>query len=357
MYNRKIRVLILGSDSSVKGGITSVINSFLSYDWNEIDVELLPTYIEGHSLNKILFFIKSIIKYLLKLMRDEFDIAHVHMSYRGSFFRKLLIIKLTNLFNKKVILHLHGSEFEIFYNSSNAVVKNLIKNIFECSDRVIVLGRQWKNIVEKISPKSKIEVFNNAIEIPNYTAKWSNDKINILFLGVLIKRKGIYELIEAIKLLDDSGEVKSKKLNFIICGSGQEEKNIKSLIDKYNLKNCINMVGWVDGNLKVELLKKSQLFVLPSYNEGLPMAILEAMSYGLPVVSTDVGSISEVVIDNETGKIIKKVDPLMIARCISEMISSYPIWKNYSIKSKKIVSDKFNESKYFVEIENLYRLL
>lgn len=354
MTQKNIKVLIVGSDSSVKGGITSVINSFLDYKWKNICVELHPTYIDGKVINKIMFFLRSICKYIKKLINNDFDISHIHMSYKGSFIRKFIVVKLSKFFDKMVILHLHGSEFEVFYNSSNKVVKLLIKNIFESSDKVIVLGEKWKKTIQKIAPKSSIEVFNNAVSLPAYKAKLSENKINILFLGVLIKRKGIYELIEAIKILHQRGIVKEKNLKFIIAGSGKEEYAVKSLISKYELDYCIDMVGWVDKNKKIHLLKISNLFVLPSYNEGLPVAILEAMSYGIPVISTNVGSIEEVVKNNETGFIINPGNIYEIVDSINKLVINEKIWEEKSIKSRQLIDRDFNDEQYFHKMKKLY---
>lgn len=351
---KDIRVLIVGSDSSVKGGITSVIDRFLNYNWNDVDIELLPTYIEGSSIKKIIFFLKSIFKYIKRLIKNDFDIAHIHMSYKGSFFRKFIIVSLGKVFNKKIILHLHGSEFEVFYINSSKIVKRLIRNIFESCDLVIVLGERWKKVVKGIAPNSNISVFNNAVNIPDYTAEWNEGKINILFLGVLIKRKGIFDLIEAIKILNQNGIVREKNLNFIIGGSGPEEDEIKNKINEYNLNFCVEMTGWVNGKLKEELLKKSQVFVLPSYNEGLPMAILEAMSYGIPVISTDVGSIAEVVIENKTGFLIKPGEYKRIVNCIIAVVKDKAEWINKSSACKKIINNNFNEQKYFNKVTNMY---
>ena len=115
------------------------------------------------------------------------------------------------------------------------------------------------------------------------------------------------------------------------------------------------MVGWVDGEKKENLLKKSQLFVLPSYNEGLPIAILEAMSYGIPVISTDVGSISEVVKDNETGFLIKPGEAESLAKAIIKVINLEEVWKRQSMASKELINAKFNEDEYFKEFNCLYR--
>lgn len=351
---KKIKVLIVGSDSSVKGGITSVIDRFLNYKWDDIDIELLPTYIEGSKIKRVLFFFRAIAKYIKKLMKNDFDIAHIHMSYKGSFYRKYLIVKMSNLFKRTTILHLHGSEFEIFYNKSNKIIKRLIRDIFECCDSVIVLGKVWESVVKEIAPKSNINIFNNAVNIPDYRVEWNEDKINILFLGVLIKRKGIYELIEAIKVLNQEGTIKEKGLNFVIGGSGPEEERIKEIISDYNLEHCVQMSGWVNGALKEKLLKKSQVFILPSYNEGLPMAILEAMSYGIPVISTNVGSIAEVVKEGITGTLIKKGNVEEIIYSINNEISDVISWNKKSKMCKEIIENNFSENIYFENIRNLY---
>lgn len=353
----KIKVLIVGSDLSVKGGITSVIDRFLRYKWNNIEIELLPTYIEGSKGKRIVFFLKAIFKYVKKVINNDFDIAHIHMSYNGSFYRKYAIVKVSNAFNKKVILHLHGSEFEVFYKKGNKLVKRLIVDIFEKSDTVIVLGEKWNKVVKEIAPKSNVEIFNNAVNIPRYKVKWSNDKINILFLGVLIKRKGIYDLIEAIKILNENKIIKDKNLNFIIGGSGPEELSLKMKIDEYGLDYCIEMVGWVNSDLKDGLLKKSQVFILPSYNEGLPMAILEAMSYGIPVIATNVGSISEVVMDNKTGFLAEPGDIEKIANYIIDITNSKEEWEKQSKICKEIIYNKFNENNYFNNIADMYGIL
>lgn len=354
---KNIKVLIVGSHSSVKGGITSVIDRFLNYNWNDIEVELLSTYIEGNFIKKIFFFLRGFLKFIKMLIKNDFDIAHIHMSYKGSFFRKYLIVKFSKLFKKKVILHLHGSEFEIFYNNSNQKIKNMIKNLLESVDSVIVLGENWERIIKSIAPNAKIDIFKNAVNVPDYKAQWSDEKINILFLGVLIKRKGIYELIEAINELNKNGVIKNKKLNFLIAGSGIEEKSIKNKINEYNISYCVEMLGWINRDMKEMLFNKSQIFILPSYNEGLPMAILEAMSYGIPVISTDVGSVSEVVINDKTGYLISPGSIKEIIESIKLIIANENAWKAKSSICKKIIEEEFNEEKYFKKIEHLYKYM
>lgn len=347
------KVLIIGSDLSVKGGITSVIDSFLNYKLDGFELELLPTYIEGSSIKKIIFFIKSYFKYIVLLLKNKFNIVHIHMSYNGSFYRKFLIVKISKIYKKKVVLHLHGSEFKKFYNSSNSMIKKLIKNIFESSDCVIVLGDEWYKFISQVAPKANIKIFNNAVKIPDSNVNWNKERINILFLGVLIKRKGVDDLIEAVNVLEKKNLNKNRNLKFIIAGVGKEEEELKEKVKKYNLDYCINFAGWVNGEKKKNLLEEAQVFVLPSYNEGLPMAILESMSYGIPVISTNVGSIEEVV-NNNNGYIIKPGEINDLANAIEDITEDEEKWSEKSNLARKIIYERFNQKIYFKNIKNLY---
>ena len=357
MKSDKVKVLIIGSDSSVRGGITTVINSFFNYKFEDIELELLPTYIDVNNFKKIIFFFKSLIVYIKKNIKNDFDIAHIHMSYKGSFIRKYLIVLITKLFKNKVILHLHGSEFEVFYENSNYILKKMIKDIFKKSDLVIVLGEKWKEITQNIESSASVKIFNNSVPISQYKVDLSDNGFNILFLGVLIKRKGVYDLIEAIKVLNDRGILEKYNVKFTIGGTGKEKEKIENKIYDYNLNSVVDMIGWIDGELKESLLKNSQLFVLPSYNEGLPMAILEAMSYGVPVISTEVGSICEVVCNNKTGFTFKPGDIDILVKYIEKLITEKQLWYEMSENCKKSIEEDFNEEKYFYNLEKEYKKL
>lgn len=116
-----MKVLMVGNDLSVKGGITSVISQLLDYDWNRdgIQMSFIPTYVEENSVKKILFFFASYHKIKKELKYTPPDIVHIHMSYKGSFIRKLLIHKLCRRNHIPDIIHLHGSEFKKWYDSAN----------------------------------------------------------------------------------------------------------------------------------------------------------------------------------------------------------------------------------------------
>lgn len=353
----KIKVLTIGSSQEVKGGITTVIEQFLNCQWDNIDMSFLPTYIEGGKVRQIFFFCIAILKFLIILILNRPNIVHIHMSYNGSFYRKFMMVKLSKIFKVKTILHLHGSEFKIFYEKSSLTVKNKIKCLFETVEQTIVLGQGWLEFVQDIAPEANIIVCNNAVDIPIEVASLSEGTFNILFLAVLLKRKGIHDLIEVIRQLKDEDFFYQKNIKFIVAGDGPEYQTLLQCIQEYGLEPLIDVIGWVDNDKKHELLKISQLLVLPSYNEGLPMAILEAMSYGIPIISTDVGSIAEVVIQNRTGCLIQPGNIDQLKMSIMDIVTDRLLWKNLSMNARILIADNYNKEKYLSRFQTIYTQL
>lgn len=352
---KSINILMIGSDISVNGGMSSVIKQILDHNWsNNTKMKYIPTHINKNSVYKSAFFLISLVKIIFSYIFDHIDIVHMHMSYKGSFFRKYIVFKLSLLFRVKVLIHLHGSEFKKFYCESNKLIQFLIKDMMKNSSKVMVLGENWKNFIEEIEPKSKVEILLNTISIPKETVSYSSENIRILFLGALVKRKGIFELIDAINNMKNQLPLDKHNVKFIIGGSGSEEEKIKYKIQEYKLDQYIELVGWINGEEKTRLIQSCQIFVLPSHNEGLPIAILEAISYGMPVVSTKVGSIDECVYDNYNGFLIEPNNTKQIEDALTCIIKSPELWHTFSINSRNLAVDKFDETNYFEKINKVY---
>lgn len=348
-----VKVLMVGNDPSVKGGITSVINQIMSHDWKAdgVDMKFIPTYIETNNFKKILFFAKAYKRIKNQIKDNKPDVVHIHMSYKGSFTRKYLIHKLCKKNNIPDIIHLHGSEFKKWYDTVNEKKKNEIKTLLKEANKFIVLGEKWEHTIEEIEPATNTVVVSNTVPIPNETVKWG-EPFKILFLGVLIKRKGVSDLLKATRLLkNDFG---SEKFRVVIAGSGQEEANLKNECKELGIDDVVDFVGWTDGKKKTKLLKECQMLVLPSYNEGLPMSILEAMSYGMPIVATNVGDISSAVIDGVNGYLVEPGDVNAISTSLIKLIIDPSIYNSYSTASLFQTKAYFDEKKYIENLKNIY---
>lgn len=347
-----VRVLMCGSDRSVKGGMTSVINQLMEHDWGEnLQLSYLATHINGNPIKKVLFFEKGYLKLNRLLNKNAFDVIHIHMSYKGSFYRKYRVAKLCKKYNKKVIIHLHGSEFKDFYHNGSAKRKQKITELFSMVDTTIVLGEDWKLFIQTIAPQAQVRVVNNAVTIPAFVPKEVRSVRTLLFLGVLIPRKGVADLLKAAKQLNESG---TTQYEILVAGSGEEETKLKDYVAQNQLEKNVTFLGWIGSDQKAKLLQKADVLVLPSYNEGLPMAILEAMSYGLPIISTNVGSIAEAVQDEVNGFLFTPGDVEALSAKMKDLITDSTLWRKQSIQSRKIAEDNFAEASFFHKIRDIY---
>lgn len=347
----RIKVLMVGNHPSVKGGISSVVSQLLAHDWMEDNIEMLyiPTYIEANHIFKISYFLVAYFKIRDYILKNHPDVVHIHMSYKGSFFRKYQIHKLCMKHDIPDVIHLHGSEFKKWFDCSSN--KKEIKNMLRECSRVIVLGEKWNKTILNIEPKAKTFVVSNTVPIPSDITKY-NSPFYVLYMGVLIKRKGVSDLIEGINYLKNANRLGNIKT--IIAGTGEEEAELKRRCKEYNLDNHIEFKGWISGQQKEALYKNCQMLVLPSYNEGLPMSILEAMSYGMPVVSTNVGDISSAVKNGRNGYLFDPGSVNEMADAIYKISSDNTLFDMLSRASREIAQDKFSDKDYFVKIANMY---
>jgi len=348
-----MKVLMVGNHPSNGGGMTSVISQLLGYDWERksIEMKFIPTYIPGNTVEKSLFFAVAYMKILTCIIFSKPDIVHMHMSCRGSFFRKYMIHQLCKIFGVKDIVHLHGSEFKDYFMGLNRRKKRKVKKLLREVDTLFVLGKNWERTVYEIESKANIVVLNNTVKIPEKMVVWNDRVCQFLYLGVLIKRKGVDDLIEAVNILERKGKIGG--IHFVIAGAGDEEKNLKRKCDGLGLNEYVSFTGWVSGSEKYELILKSQVAVLPSYAEGLPISILESISYGMPVIATDVGDISMAVQDNKNGYLIHPGDVAGLADKIEKLCNRYT-FENMSRISRKIAEENFSDEQYCETVKNYY---
>ena len=250
-----------------------------------------------------------------------------------------------------VILHLHGSEFEKWYDSVSVKKQEKIRLLLKECDAMIVLGEKWNEIIKRIEPDCNTVVIENSISTSEYTVKWNSEICRFLFMGVLIKRKGVQDLILAAKNVVDQHP--EKKFIIEIAGVGEEEDTLKKLVRRYQLESFFEFSGWVEGKEKIDCYKRSNIMILPSYNEGLPVAILEAISYGLPVIATNVGDISSAVEDGKNGYLVNPGDVVGIADAIVKILDC-EVYERFSKHSKKLAEERFSDKKFFGMLRKLY---
>jgi glycosyltransferase involved in cell wall biosynthesis len=349
-------ILTIGSEyRNHRGGIGGVIQTYSKY----FSVfNYVCSY--GTSENKIVIvfkFLKSLLQLSILLIKDKnIDVVHIHGAAKGSFFRKFVIFFMTKyLFGKKIIFHCHGSEMEKFYLSSPKMVKKMMSEFFNRADVIICLSNSWAVFFKDNFTPKKLVVLENIVEEAldeSIVEHQINKRINFLFMGAVGNRKGIFDLLEVILL---HKQELSGKMKLIIGGNG-EIKRLNEFIAVNQLSEIVTYEGWVSGELKNKLFNETDVYILPSYNEGLPISILEAMTYGLPVISTNVGGIPEIITNGINGCLISPGDIEGIYSSLMLFIDTPALCEEYGINTLEIVKPYYAKN-VIPKLESIYKEL
>lgn len=347
------RVLIIGpSISRSKGGMATVIEGIMTDSKlnSKHSIDVHESYSDGNIIYRLIFSIIAYIRFIF--IYHKYNLFHIHMASYGSTFRKGYYIRFLNKRNKKIILHIHGAEYLMFYNNLSENKKRKVEKIWLNSDVVISLSDKWKAQFENIFRHKNIIAINNGIDTEQYEAgECSVEEVRnkFLFLGRIGRRKGAYDIVSAVENLSKIYP------DILVYMAGDGEINqIKSLIKKKNLDNNIKVMGWINFGNKIELLKKVSTVLLPSYNEGLPMAILEGMASGKAIISTNVGGIPELVENNINGLIINPGDIGALCKSISKIMDDEEFVKRCSINNIKKIESQFSRKKMHENISILF---
>ena len=285
-------------------------------------------------------------------MLGKYQIAHLHTAERGSFYRKAFLAKILHCLGVKIIIHHHAAEFDIFYASLNENQKQYVNAILELADVNIVLSNRLIPMIKSKVPKAQVKVLYNAVN--TYPSNpYNRQAKNILFLGRLGERKGTYDLLNAIKQLDDKIGLEHQ---FYLCGDGNLNE-VKKRVNELQISHRIAYIGWIDENMKKDILSNTMINVLPSYNEGLPMTILETMAYGIPNISTSIASIPEVLHDGMNGFLINPGDVDLLAVRIKQLITDSTLRLNISEKSYQLISKEFSLEHNIEKLKEIYKNL
>jgi len=331
----RFKVFIVGPSLKTQGGISSVNRVYIENFKDELNMKLISSYYGKSRLVDVLYFINSIVSVLFYCLTTKNAIFHLTSASRGSFLRKSMLARICKVFNKKVVFHIHGAEFDKFIESSGEKKKRSIIEFLKSVDKLIVLSEAWKSYFAKYVKPECMEVISNPC--PFISEKYNgrkNKKLQMLFVGRMGQRKGTYDLIEAIRKLG------SDKVQLQLFGDGDVIK-VQEMVAQYGLDEIISVNGWVSHEQLLKLYDSTDLLLLPSYAEGLPMAILEAMGRGLPIISTNVGGIPEAVIHEYNGYIINPGDVEDLKNKIELFLKDADLIKIMGIRSLELSKEKF----------------
>ena len=261
-----------------------------------------------------------------RCVRSDARVVYLPLSQNvPAFLRDALFIVQSRLMGKRVVVHLHGGYFRTLYQQQGAAFQAAARAALSCVSAAIVLGDGFRGIFEGLVPTERIAVVENGVaDLVAARPVPSGDpaRETLLYMSTLTRTKGILELLRATALLRASRPA----LRLNVAGAFQErelEAECRALIASLGLSGAVTFAGNVTGAAKAEFLSSGEIFCLPTRYpyEGQPLVLLEAMSAGLPIVSTDRGVISSTVADGVTGRILPQdAPPEKLAEVLAELL-------------------------------------
>ena len=345
---QKVRTLIVATSRKTQGGITTVLNEHESSAyWAKYECVWIETHINKQFIHKLWYVTKALLKYLFIVYK--YKIVHIHTSEPPSALRKLPFTFIAKLFNKKVIIHLHSFSPDTTVNSKWGFLYRIHS---ACADKVILLSQQaQKEFCGTNIPLEKSAIIYNPCSAKPLNRGISQEKI-ILYAGALNSRKGYKDLIEAFATI----ATRHPEWRVVLAGSGEMEQ-AQEIARNCGIASQIELPGWITGEEKDALFSKASIFCLPSYAEGFPMAVLDAWGYSLPVITTPVGGLPDVLVDGENALVFTPGDTERLAAHIDLLITNEELRRRIADNSHTLATTKFSMSAISNDIEHLYQNL
>lgn len=344
-------IVMLGTDFSAPGGITAVLRSYrdggLFARW---PVVFLPTYRQKSTGGKLLVAALALLRFLGWLLSGRVAAVHAHTAARGSFWRKSVFLLLGKFAGCRTILHLHDGTFPAYYREKCGPVRQLaIRYVLARVDRVVVLTPGWLATIREIQPRACFEVIANPVSPSSIPRAPQAEEV--LFLGRLWQEKGAYDLVDATALL-----VTEFPALCVICAGDGDAEILRARAAELGVAENLRFPGWVDGAAKDALLARASVFVLPSYFEGLPIGVLEAMINGIPVVGTPVGGVPDALGD-DAGLLVTPGDVAALATALATLLRSSDLRTQMGEAGRRRAADLYACERVLASIGDLYRQL
>jgi len=295
---------------------------------------------------------------LTKLIRGRFtgQLAgvHVNMAERLSLFRKSAVVVFCKMLGIPVVLHLHAAQLPAFYRKLPSPLKSLTRWVFSLPATCLVLGGESYRFVteELLVPENQVQVIINGVPEPiNTRRKPDNSRVKrVLFLGNLSERKGVSDLLKALALpgFDTS------RLEVTLAGGGNISAYEATALE-LGINGFVRFTGWSNQYQVSELMSQTDLLVLPSYDEGLPLVILEALANSVAVVCTPVGEIPSVLTDGINACFVQPGDVQGIASVLQCVLNNHEFMLELEQNGRKLYEEKFSVNQFFDSVARIHQ--
>lgn len=343
-----VEVMIIGPSRSGAGGVNRYIDGQSEYLPERIRTRVYSTAVPpGTGAKRFAIGLLIALKQMLLFpFRRPPDVVHIHSAQWNSFYQSSWYVFFVALvWRRPIILHIHGSSFDEFLAVDSLPIQLLQSAVFRASDVVVALSDSWAEVLESHVDPEKVVVLHNAVDASEYDPSFSVSPVQLAYVSRHIERKGIRELVEAIDQLAEE-----RPVNITIASKGPLSHLAEDLAES---RPGVEYVGYVSEERKREILNESAVYILPTYAEGVPIAILEAMAGGNAIVSTGVGGIPSVV-DEENGVLVEPGDADALADALRSLLEDPDRIQSMTEESRRRVVAAHSWETVTDDLEALY---
>lgn len=310
--------------------------------------------LSNFSFKKILFFVRVIKNLIFKLISHKPDLVYFTIVPTGvSFYRDLVFVFILKFFRKKIVYHFHGQGVPQFVTSRlNTVLYNwLLKKAYVIHLSKGLLEKEFESLKIK---KSKSYFVNNGVDDLNISPVYSKEKVcNILFFSNKFPSKGVFILLDVLAKIKKEGL--DFKLIFIGGSAGQDvDDDIKAKIINENLDSNINLLGGIYTDEKYAYFENADIFIHPTLNDALPLVLLDAMQFGLPIISSKIGAIPEIIEDEKNGFLTEPGDIDKITSDLIKLLTDDGMRKEMGIHSRKRFLENYTIGCFEKELKSVF---
>jgi len=352
-----IRVLHVGPDPQGHGGMATVIGGLIASPLaRRHRLEALATYRSADPLRRLAMFSCALVRLIAWCARGGARIVHVHTAVRGSMYRKAVCVAVAKAMRRPVLLHVHSgaAEIEVFRGRLGPATAWLVRRCIGMADQVVSVSSAGARALSEQFARSDVAVVTNAappVTQPRSTRGARDHRpVTVLYLGGFANPvKGGEVLAQALASLVPT----APSMRVLLAGPGQLTPAATALLSG---DPTVTWLGWLDEPAKAAALDESDIFVLPSTSEGLPMALLEAMAHGLAIVATDMGGVPDVLSHGADALLVPPGDPDSLASAIRTLVD-HPEKRGQLGDAARLRAEELGEDRVAARFDAIYREL
>jgi glycosyltransferase involved in cell wall biosynthesis len=312
-------------------------------------IHCIATHSDGGPASKLLTALKGVLSVIGFLATHRGAVMHVHCALRTSFWRKAIFMAIGILAKCPIIFHLHGGAFVEFYEAEcGELGRRIIRFFLDRAACIIVLSERWRTWVRSVSKTQWVVCIPNPVPAVEDRPLSHRENI-VLFLGRLESEKGVFDLLDAASAL--RAAVPDVRL---VCAGDGDLEGVARYAERLGIRDAVSLPGWIGLAEKQSLMDRAAICVLPSYAEGLPMSLLEAMAAGLPIVATDVGGIPDLVTDGVNGFLFTPGDTATLQVLLRRLLHDPGLGRRIAAAARETVRLRFDADRVIAQVEAIY---